>query len=100
MAELILKLEIDPVTGKKNVLIDYGSDADALPMEHEEDHRQLVDRLIEGGALKAADLGRIIIRRDGDDMVEEADAERSPVDERTAVGTGDSHMVAAGVPVG
>ncbi|MCB9674003.1 MAG: hypothetical protein H6737_02745 [Alphaproteobacteria bacterium] len=87
MAELILKLEIDPVTGKKNVLIDYGSDSDALPMEHEEDHRRLVDQLIEGGALKAADLGRIVIRRDGDDMVEEAESERTPLDERAAVGT-------------
>ncbi len=89
MAELILKLEIDPDTGKKNVLIDYGSDADALPMEHEEDHRQLVDQLIEGGALKAAELGKIVIRRDGDDVVEEADSEQTSIDERSAVGTTD-----------
>ena len=87
MGQLILKLEIDPETGKKNLLVDYGSDVDALPMEHEEDHRQLVDRLIEGGALKAADLGRIIIRRDGDEVVEEVDSERSPLDAREAVGT-------------
>lgn len=82
MAELVLRLEIDPVTGKKNVIIDYGSDEDALPMEHEEDHRRLVDRLIEGGALKAADLGHIVIRRDGDDPVVEEpgheEAQREP----------------------
>jgi len=89
MAELILRLEIDPLTGKKNLLIDYGSEADALPMEHEEDHRQLVDQLIEGGALNAAELGRIIIRRDGDEHVEQPEAGSTPVDERAAIGTSD-----------
>jgi len=88
MGELILRLEIDRVTGKRNVIIDYGSDRDALPMEHEEDHRRLVDRLIEGGTLRAAELGRVIVRRDGDDPVEESVAERSPVDGREALPTG------------
>jgi hypothetical protein len=88
MAELILRLQIDPITGKKNVLIDYGSDEDALPMEHEEVHRRLVDRLIEGGALKAAELGTIVIRRDGEASVEEADAEGTPATEREGVRTG------------
>lgn len=88
MAELILRLQIDPSTGKKNLIVDYGSDEDALPMEHEEDHRRLVDRLIEGGALKAADLGRIVIVRDGEQVAEveptAADGEREAigVDER------------------
>ena len=84
MAELILRLEIDPRTGKKNVLIDYGSDVDALPMEHEEDHRRLVDRLLEGGTLKAADLGKIVVRRGEVDEVIQEEAERTPA-ERKAV---------------
>ena len=71
MAELLLRLEIDPATGKKNVVIDYGSDEDALPMEHEEDHRRLVDALIEGGTLKAAELGRIRVERAGGQVVGE-----------------------------
>jgi hypothetical protein len=87
MAELLLRLEIDPVTGKKNVIIDYGSDEDALPMEHEEDHRRLVDRLIEGGALNAASLGKIIIRRDGDEPV--AVLEPGEEAEATPIGTTD-----------
>jgi hypothetical protein len=64
MAEMIIRLEIDPKTRKKNVVIGYRSDEDAMPMEHEEDHRRLVDRLIEGGALGAAELGKIIIERE------------------------------------
>lgn len=64
MASLILRLQIDPVTGKKDILIKYESDADALPMEHEEEHRRLVDKLIAGGALKASEVGRIVVERE------------------------------------
>lgn len=90
MAELLIRLEIDPVTGRKNVVIDYGSDEDALPMEHEEDHRRLVDALIEGGTLKAAELGRIVVRRDGDEPVAAEHQDDEELDQRTAVGTTDA----------
>lgn len=63
MAELTIRLETDPKTGKKNVTIEYSSDEDALPMEHEDEHRRLVDALIEGGTLKAAELGKIRVER-------------------------------------
>ena len=65
MAELIIRLDVDPETGKKNVTIKYLSDDDALPMEHEEEHRRLVDQLIDGGALAAHELGKISIEREG-----------------------------------
>lgn len=74
MADLIIRLVVDPETGKKNVVIGYESDSDALPMEHEEEHRRLVDQLIEGGALSEAELGRVIIERDQDSGVENTDA--------------------------
>jgi hypothetical protein len=63
MAELTIRLRVDPATGKKNVVIQLSSDEDALPIEHEEEHRALVDRLIAGGALKQAELGKIIVER-------------------------------------
>ncbi|NVJ20325.1 MULTISPECIES: hypothetical protein [Myxococcus] len=64
MASLILRLLVNPQTGRKDVVIQYESDSDALPMEHEEEHRRLVDQLIAGGALKASEVGRIIVQRD------------------------------------
>lgn len=64
MAELTIRLQIDPATGKKNIIIDLSSDPDALPHEHEQQHRALVDKLIQGGVLKASELGTIIIERD------------------------------------
>ncbi len=65
MAELTIRLQTDPQTGKKNIIVRYRSDEDALPLEHEEEHRLLVDKLIQGGALKAGDAGRVIIEREG-----------------------------------
>lgn len=49
MADLILRLRVDPATGKRELVIDYTSDADALPIEHEDAHRQLANQLVDGG---------------------------------------------------
>jgi hypothetical protein len=72
MAELTLRLVVDPSTGKKNVIISYSSDSDALPIEHEDAHRALVEKLIEGGAIKAAELGRIVVEREDESRPNEA----------------------------
>jgi hypothetical protein len=49
VADLILRLRVDPATGKRELVIDYTSDADALPIEHEDAHRQLADQVVDGG---------------------------------------------------
>lgn len=48
-SELTLRLRVDPVTGKREVVVDYTSDADALPIEHEDEHRRLAGNVIDGG---------------------------------------------------
>ena len=63
MAEMTITLRRDPQTGKQNIVIKLRSDADALPHEHEEQHRALVDKLIEGGILKAGEVGNIVVER-------------------------------------
>lgn len=65
MATLTLRLEIDPTTKKKNVWVKYDSDSDALPMEHEEQHKKLVEALIAGGTVKPEELGTLTIVREG-----------------------------------
>ena len=45
MAEMTIRLVVDPVSGKRSVVIGYHSDSDALPIEHEEEHRALVKKL-------------------------------------------------------
>lgn len=73
MAEMTIRLQIDPSTGKKNIIVSLRSDSDSLPHEHEQLHRQLVDKLIEGGAITAGEAGNLIIERE-----EEADVSESP----------------------
>lgn len=86
MAELIIRLEVDPQTRKKNVIISYHSDEDALPVEHEEDHRRLVNGLIEGGALQAAELGQIIVERvDAEGVPAQEEGQGEAQDERESV---------------
>ena len=63
MAEMTIRLRIDPNTGKKDIIVSLSTDADALPHEHEQQHKALIEKLIEGGIIKAAELGQIIIER-------------------------------------
>ena len=85
MAEITLRLQVDKQTGKKNVLISYKSDDGALPMEHEQEHRALVDKLIQGGALKAAELGRVIIQREEEEKAPELSRQGEGVQERESI---------------
>jgi hypothetical protein len=64
MAEMTIRLIRDPDTGKKNIIISLTSDADSLPNEHEQAHRALADKLIEGGLVKAGELGKISVVRE------------------------------------
>jgi FtsH ternary system domain X3-analog len=61
MAELTIMLRRDPTTGKQNVIIKLDSDADALPYEHEQMHRELVEKLL-GKSLE--DFGEVIVERE------------------------------------
>ena len=64
MAEMTIRLQIDPATGKKNIIVTLHSDEDALPIEHEQQHRALVDKLLNGGLLKQEEVGKIIVERE------------------------------------
>jgi hypothetical protein len=71
MADLVLRLRVDPVTGRREVVIDYSSDSDALPIEHEEEHRRLAGKVVDGG------LGndKVEVTRETEAPVTEAPAE-------------------------
>jgi hypothetical protein len=75
MASARIRLEIDPVSGKRTVVIGYESDSDALPHEHEEAHRALVKRLFEGGIAKSGDAIRV--EREGEGVAPAASSEES-----------------------
>jgi hypothetical protein len=85
VAEAVIRLVIDPVTGKKDVLVKYVSDEDALPMEHEEEHRRLVERLLAGGVVSASELGMVVVEREGSVVVAEEESASESVPERRAI---------------
>lgn len=83
MADLILRLRVDPATGKRELVIDYTSDADALPIEHEDAHRQLANQVLDGGLRS----GKVEVTRAPAPVeapVEAAPAEAPPLAQPTA----------------
>ncbi|MFN3198305.1 MAG: hypothetical protein ACE366_07775 [Bradymonadia bacterium] len=46
MAEITLTLKRDPQTGRRELIVHYESEDDALPHEHERDHRDAVEALL------------------------------------------------------
>ena len=83
MAEMTIRLRVDPTTGKKDIVVSLSGDADALPHEHEQMHRKLVEKLIQGGLVQASELGQIIVERVEEDAVPPV-TEAAPQEERRA----------------
>ena len=46
MAEVTIRFRFNPATGQRELIIGYESDDDALPHEHERDHRALAEALL------------------------------------------------------
>jgi len=63
MPHVTIRLEVEPTTRRRTVVVSYRSDADALPSEHEEEHRVLVQKLLEGGLISEEEAGRIRVER-------------------------------------
>ena len=78
MAELTIRLRKDPETGKHDIVIHLKSDADALPHEHEQMHREAVEKII-----GKHNVGRVIIDRE-DEKAPAAPQDTGPQQERQA----------------
>lgn len=78
MAELTIRLRKDPETGKHDIIIDLDSDADALPHEHENMHREAVEKILGKG-----NVGKVIIEREGQ-AAPASSGESLPTEERQA----------------
>lgn len=87
MAQMTIQLRYDPHTGRRDIVVKLHSDADALPHEHEQLHRQIVDRLIEGGVVKAGEVGQLVVERD-DGTVVAGPASSAAEESRPAVSEG------------
>ena len=85
MREVEIRLVIDKVTRKKNIIIHYESEADALPMEHEEEHRKLVQSIVQSLGIDGDELGEVIVEREGATHTPEAEEEAEPMREAQRV---------------
>ncbi len=85
MAEMTISLRRDPVSGKQDIHISLRSDEDALPHEHEQMHRALVEKLLGKGIISSPDeVGNLVIEREEERGVPEGPVTTPPQDERQA----------------
>jgi hypothetical protein len=82
MSELSIRLIYNLETGKKDVIIDFISDIDTLPIEHENAHKQAIEALLGKGILRPDELGEVTVTRQ---RPQRAPAQETPVTPARAV---------------
>lgn len=86
MANLILRLKRNVETGEQELLIDYESDGDRLPFEHEEDHRKWLKKVFDDSELEQGDDSPVQIDRKSvtsqQDRNEQTETEDSAISQR------------------
>ena len=88
MPEVTIRLRINPETGKKDIIISMRSDEDALPQEHEQQHRAIADKVVNGGLVSAAEMGKIIVEREDEEKEPALPTGTVPQGERKAQQSG------------
>ncbi|MGF1581584.1 MAG: hypothetical protein ACFCD0_19830 [Gemmataceae bacterium] len=89
MPEMTIQLRVNPTTNKKDLVVSLKSDSDMLPHEHEQEHKALVEKLINKGLVKAGELGDIIVEREEDEKKVSIQQEGNKAQEKEAQKQGD-----------
>lgn len=63
MGDINIRFRFDTTTGDKEIVVEYESEDDALPVEHEQKHRRIVEQLVGQGILKPDEAGRVKVER-------------------------------------
>ncbi len=63
MGDINIRFTFDTTTGKKEIVIEYDSDSDATPVEHERRHRRIVEQLVGQGVLKPEEAENVKVER-------------------------------------
>lgn len=63
MGDINIRFTFDTTTGKKEIVIEYESDSDQLPVEHERRHRRIVEQLVGQGVLKPDEADGVKVER-------------------------------------
>lgn len=81
MGDITIRMQYNLKTGKKDVWIDLVSEPDSLPIEHEQDHRRIVEQLLGKGVLQADELGEVEVRRLEPEQARRQESEAAAADE-------------------
>ncbi len=60
MGHITLHLDYEPATGRKEIRVEYESEADRTRVEHEAEHRHIVETLAGKGLVSAENAGRVV----------------------------------------
>ena len=63
MAEISIRFRMNLETGKKDLWIDFEGDEDLMRHEHEQRHREVIERLMGEGILRPDELGEVHVAR-------------------------------------
>jgi len=63
MADIKIKFRFDIETGQKEILVEYEADPDAMPYEHEQRHREIVEALVGKGVIGADETELVRVER-------------------------------------
>ena len=63
MAGATIRLIYNLETGRHDIYVDYDSERDVLPFEHEDQHRELIQQLLGSSELGEDELGEIVVSR-------------------------------------
>jgi len=84
MADIRIQLRYNLETGKKDIIIKYDSEDDALPYEHEQRHWEIVEELIGEGIISPDDVGQIRVGKASDQ--EQTSDQQTPSPQATKSG--------------
>jgi hypothetical protein len=87
VAEIQIRFRMNLKTGKKDILIDYESDEDAMRHEHERDHKRIVQQLIGQGLIAEEEVGDVQVTREAPGQAAERPQQEPPRPEGLAQGS-------------
>jgi hypothetical protein len=63
LGDITIRFRMNVETGKKDIVVEYEGDDDALPHEHERHHKEIVQRLLGEGILNPDEAGEVKVER-------------------------------------
>ena len=63
MGDITIRFKMNVETGKKDIVVEYDADDDALPHEHEKRHKEIVEQLVGKGLVAAEEAGEVHVER-------------------------------------